>query len=170
MEVEKDITAKISQHISSKGYMWTDPREFAFPQSSDGSIGVVIDGKGFSQCADIEDVLETLINMNYISELTKLRTSENRKQEMKLEDRITNIRLIQMNLEHDLDALTSVILDSLAEESHTVLDLRSNITTDNITKILSHADSRLDKDTELVIKSKLRNRVEKYIESMSIQH
>lgn len=68
MAVEKDITAKVNQRILSKGHIFTDPREFTFPQSSDGSIGIVIDGKGFTQCADIDDVIETLSDMNYTLE------------------------------------------------------------------------------------------------------
>lgn len=65
--MSKDITAEINAHIKFKGYWWTDQRNFTFPQSIDGSIGIVIDGKGFTQCADIDDVIETLINMNYTS-------------------------------------------------------------------------------------------------------
>ncbi|MBC2106117.1 hypothetical protein [Listeria booriae] len=169
MTKEIDITAKVKQHILSKGYLWTDPRVFTFPQSSDGSVGVVIDGKGFTQCADIEDVIETLLTMKYTSESIEVKGTWNKEKITEIENRVTNIKLIQRNLEHDLDALTGVLLDLVIEEARSVLDLRNKITTENITEMLSRVDSRLDKDTELVIKSKLRNRVEKYVNSIKFQ-
>ncbi|PNP94788.1 hypothetical protein BMT55_00070 [Listeria newyorkensis] len=69
--MEGDSTKKVNEHIHDSGYKWLDRRRFTFPESDTGSIGIVIDGKGFVECADIDDVMETLDNMAYIFKTKK---------------------------------------------------------------------------------------------------
>lgn len=56
----RGYSAEMKAHVSSLGYSWLDRRNFTFTQSGEGSIGIVIDGKGLVECADLDDVVEHL--------------------------------------------------------------------------------------------------------------
>lgn len=72
--MSKDITEGTHKHIETKGYEWIDEREFTFTQSKDGSIGIAIEGKGFVECADMDDVTETLTKMMFIKKKATFNT------------------------------------------------------------------------------------------------